>query len=138
MTPSAAIPTTSPRLMKPRSRRKTILRVASLSRITSAVTCVCRPFFAKSLQRLSRSCGVDSATEVEIVCLGRRRTAGQSFEHILGGYDVPSKGGRPSQDPDHAQVPRLAGLGVFYPEVEVFGQILVVGVEASELHGRLH
>src|SRR5215208_4218148 len=95
-------------------------------------------FCEVSLQRLSCSCGVDSATEVEIVCLGRHRTAGQSFEHILGGYDVPSKGGRPYQDPDYAQVPRLAGLGVFYPEVEVFGQILVVGVEASELHGRLH
>src|SRR4029453_15177774 len=43
-----------------------------------------------------------------------------------------------SEYPDYAHVPRLAGLGVFYPEVEVFGQVLVVGVEASELHGRRH
>jgi hypothetical protein len=38
--------------MKPRKSKKTILRVASLSRMTSAVSSVWRPFWAKSFSRV--------------------------------------------------------------------------------------
>jgi hypothetical protein len=39
--------------MKPLKSRMTILRVASLSRMTSAVTSVCKPFLEKAFSRTS-------------------------------------------------------------------------------------